>query len=130
MNAMRCLRRGISSEQRSMPRAAAIITADLWAIINQGQARALPPLLDELAKRGDELGCNGAGYTLARGEVYRLLRESDQARESYDRAYTLAAPLYGMSIMRELAAMGMPGHGRIAARGCTREKPLNGWTVD
>jgi tetratricopeptide (TPR) repeat protein len=93
-------------------RAAAIITADVWAIINQGQAQALRQLLDELVERGMEVELS-AQVHLGRGEVYRQLRESKEARASYDRAYSLAAPLSGTPIMRELAAWACRGMGDL-----------------
>jgi tetratricopeptide (TPR) repeat protein len=93
-------------------RAAAIITADVWAIINQGRARDLGQLLDELAQREMEVELL-AQVHLGRGEVYRQLRESKEARESYNRACTLAAPLSGTPIMRELAAWACRGMGDL-----------------
>ncbi|MGE5603502.1 MAG: tetratricopeptide repeat protein [Nitrososphaerales archaeon] len=93
-------------------RAAAILTSDVRAIINQGRAQGLRQLLDELAGRKLEQAL-AVQVQLGRGEVYKLLRESKEARECYDRAFALATPSSAVPVMRELAARACLGMGEL-----------------
>jgi serine/threonine protein kinase/tetratricopeptide (TPR) repeat protein len=74
-------------------KAAQLVTADVWAIVNRGQARPLRQLLaEDFAERGlpPELW---ASILLARGQVYALLGETMAARASYDAALNKVSAL-------------------------------------
>ncbi len=70
-------------------RAVQMVTADVWAILNQGQARALRSILEAFTeKQLDRLAWTAV--LLARGQVYALLGETPLAHESYHAALTQA----------------------------------------
>jgi tetratricopeptide (TPR) repeat protein len=59
-----------------------LATSDVWALINQGQARALSRLLETFTAQQLDME-QWLQVNVARGQVYALFRESKQARESY-----------------------------------------------
>jgi ATP/maltotriose-dependent transcriptional regulator MalT len=66
-------------------RAAELATSDVWASINRGQARPLSRLLAQFNTQQLAPALQPAVH-IARGQVYALLDESDQARASYEAA--------------------------------------------
>jgi ATP/maltotriose-dependent transcriptional regulator MalT len=66
-------------------RAAALATADVWAIINAGQARALRRLLEQLPDNQLDPQLRAAVCT-ARGEIYALQGEFAAARAEFEQA--------------------------------------------
>jgi ATP/maltotriose-dependent transcriptional regulator MalT/tRNA A-37 threonylcarbamoyl transferase component Bud32 len=66
-------------------RAAALATADVWSIINRGQARALRLLLEEIPLERIDLSLRAAVCT-ARGEVYALQGDFAAARAEFQQA--------------------------------------------
>jgi tetratricopeptide (TPR) repeat protein len=67
------------------PRAVELATADIWAAINQGQARLLRSLLVQLSQKRLDARSSGR-VQLALGEVLAFLGESQPARAAYETA--------------------------------------------
>lgn len=87
-------------------RAVRLITADLWTIINRGEARALRQILDQFTERHlDE--ADWVKALIARGQVQALLGETESARESY------ASALPHAEATPELAARACLGLGEL-----------------
>jgi len=85
-------------------RAARLVTADVWAIINQGQAKALRQLLAEgFAPKGLE-PLTWAMVNLGRGQVYALLGETQAARAGYEEALNQFSSQPGSPAILELRA--------------------------
>lgn len=99
--------------------AARLATDNVWALINQGQARALCRLLERFnaAELEPELWVK---VNIARGEVYTLRRESLLARASYQEALSaLNEPLQAQ--VRELKARACRGLGELLQYESPRE---------
>jgi len=93
-------------------RAARLATEDVWAIVNQGHARALRRLLEQFA--ADQVSAEQwLALTFARGEVYTFLRESALARESYQTAFDLVAALSDSPLAPEYKARICRGIGEL-----------------
>ena len=73
-------------------RALRLVTADVWAIINQGRARPLRQVLEAFVERQMDKP-NWVAVLLARGQVYTLLGETQTARASYEAALEQAKAL-------------------------------------
>jgi tRNA A-37 threonylcarbamoyl transferase component Bud32 len=91
-----------------LPQAAARATADVWSIVNQGQARALRALLGQLGpgQLAPELW---ADVLIARGEVGALLGEAEAARASFGAALERLEPLGDSAPVRERRARACRG---------------------
>jgi tetratricopeptide (TPR) repeat protein len=83
--------------------AARLATADVWALINQGQAGALRRLLEQFTPQqmGAELW---ARVNIARGQVYALHRESQLARQSFEQGLAVLEGMADSPEFRELAS--------------------------
>jgi tetratricopeptide (TPR) repeat protein len=93
-------------------RAARLATANVWALINQGQARPLLTLLQQLtdAQLDGELR---AKVNLTLGEVRALLGETVPARRSYEEAMARLDNLKQTVSVRELKATVCRGMGDL-----------------
>jgi hypothetical protein len=65
--------------------AARLASGDVWALINQGQARPLRNLLERFQPQ-QVAQAQQAQFLLARGEVYGYLHQHEPAQESYEQA--------------------------------------------
>ena len=87
-------------------RALRLLTTDVWAIINQGQARTLRHVLEQFTeKQLDKL--DWAKVLLARGQVYALLGETQTARTSYEAALAQAQALPDAHELQARACLGL-----------------------
>jgi tetratricopeptide (TPR) repeat protein len=90
-------------EAREHGRAAQLATANIWTMINQGQARPLRHLLERFsAQQLDPV--QWAALNIARGEIYMLTQETRLARESHEEALSRLAALPHTPSVRELQA--------------------------
>ncbi len=78
-------------------------TADVWAILNRGQARGLRQVLEQFNER-QASPAQWADVLLARGQVEALLGETALARQSYETALAQLAPSSESPPVRELRA--------------------------
>jgi serine/threonine protein kinase/tetratricopeptide (TPR) repeat protein len=90
-------------------RALRLVTTDVWAIINQGQARTLRHVLDQFSEQQLDKP-EWATVLWARGQVYALLGEAQIARTSYEAAFAQAQTL---SDTNELQARCCRGLGEL-----------------
>ena len=93
-------------------RAAELATADVWALINQGQARALRRTLERFKARWLEPTL-WAKVNIARGQVYTFLRTSEPARQSFQEALSTLATLPDQPAIQKLKARTCRGMGDL-----------------
>lgn len=67
------------------PRAADLATADVWSLINHGQARTLSHVLEQFDAQRLDID-RWVTVNVARGEIYALLSEHQAARTGYSEA--------------------------------------------
>jgi tetratricopeptide (TPR) repeat protein len=107
------LRAGLHYERaEEYHKAARLITANIWELINSGQARAVQHLLDRFT--GDKLDLlEWIEINLARGRVYSLIGEGNLSRESFERAHSAAEKLGDTQEAITLIARACLGMGRL-----------------
>jgi serine/threonine protein kinase/tetratricopeptide (TPR) repeat protein len=93
-------------------RAAQLATSEVWALINQGQARALSLLLEQFTARKlpPQLW---AAVNVVRGEIGTLQRETQLAQDSYQEALAGLDTLPDSPQVRELYARACRGMGDL-----------------
>jgi len=91
-------------------RAAQLATADVWALINRGQARALHHLLERFTARQLDTD-QWVAVNIARGEVAALLGDHSAARASYTQALAQLDALPDTPAVRERRARACRGMG-------------------
>jgi ATP/maltotriose-dependent transcriptional regulator MalT len=92
--------------------AARLVTEDVWTFINQGQARALSRLLERFRSRQLDAAL-WAAVNITRGQVLTLLRESQLAKECYQKALATLDTLSDASNVRESKARACRGLGTL-----------------
>ena len=83
--------------------AARLATADVWALINQGQAGALRRLMEQFTPQQMDAEL-WARVNIGRGQVYALHRESQLARSSFEQGLAVLEGMAGSPEFRELAS--------------------------
>jgi tetratricopeptide (TPR) repeat protein len=87
---------------------------EAWLLINQGQARALGQLLEQLAAQRLEVELQAKVY-VACGQVHAFLGERDLAEEGYKGALSHLEALPTLPAVRELKARACRGMARLLA---------------
>jgi ATP/maltotriose-dependent transcriptional regulator MalT len=107
------LRAGLHYERaEEYPKAARLITANTWELVNRGQARAVQHLLERFtADRLDPL--EWVEVNLARGRVYALIGEGRLAGESFQIAHSTAESLPDTQKANSLMARACLGMGEL-----------------
>jgi tetratricopeptide (TPR) repeat protein len=93
-------------------RAARLATADVWGIINRGQARGLRLLLEQFTS-GQLEPSSWAAVNIARGQADALLGESQLARAAYEEALSQLATFPNSPQVRELKGRAYHGMGEL-----------------
>jgi tetratricopeptide (TPR) repeat protein len=101
-------------------RAAELATADIWAMINQGQGRLLRSLLIPLGQERLDVRLS-AQVQLALGEVLDFLGESQAARAAYEAALAKVEVEESSAEMAQLEARACLGMGAILEHQATDE---------
>ena len=121
---MRCVPHCSSRECDEHARALRLVTTNVWAIINQGQARVLRQALEQFTERQlDQLDWVAA--LLARGQVYTLLGENPAARASFEAAYSQAQASPAVETGHQLR----PVRAWAWVSCCNAARPKKPWTV-
>ena len=107
LKAARHYERGGEYEQ-----AAQLASGDVWALINQGQARALSRLLERFQPQQVEAE-QWARLNVARGQVYALLGEGETAQKSYQDALSQLDKLVASPAVHTLQARACRGMGEL-----------------
>jgi tetratricopeptide (TPR) repeat protein len=101
-------------------RAAKQATKDVWALINEGQARPLRHLLERFTMQQLDTALRAA-VNIARGQVYMLLGEGQAAKESYEEALSELAALPESREVSELRARAYVDMGDLLHRKSLQE---------
>jgi tetratricopeptide (TPR) repeat protein len=100
--------------------AARLATADIWAMINQGQAQSLRLLLEQFTAHQMDAD-QWVEVLLARGEIYARLSQSRQAKASYAQALAQLAGSPDTAVTHERKARACRGMGHLLKLEAPRE---------
>jgi len=105
---------------REVERTARVVTDDVWALVNQGQARALCSLLErfEAGQVEPELW---AKINIAMGVIYDIIGESQLARQSNQEALSALVSQPDLPEIRELRAQACRSMGEVLKYESPRE---------
>lgn len=93
-------------------RAARLAASDIWAVVNRGQVRGLRWILEQFTPQQLDV-FQWLDITIARADVYMLLRESEQARATYTAALDHLAALPPSLLVRTRKAHICRGMGEL-----------------